>query len=376
MSGVSASVRSKWDHVPSWRLKAAPDLRSLARCFQDSRAEDLVPRKIISILPIFFLLLTPLSRAHEALAGQVVCGFNVKTGLQAKDWDLGNGIRTKAKSSLADANLIVEMMRAADWPQIQDPRRDGLGQPSLWLIRGVENAYVADELGWPTYPRSPAIFLDDDWARMLTNRTQSQWTRAAILAHELGHCRYRHEYEGSTGTIWQEEYAADRFAGAVLCKLGCPLEDAQSLYYEIAEEGPEDPSSHPSLSTRLQAVREGWLGAGCIENATPEPPSHSEWVTSTNCNLIRWVCTSKYGAISYSPSTRNHGYSYDYPDRFSAEKRAQYGCGQPDCQVVVWFCNACGALFVDDFGNWSAAWANDRETAEWKAKKLCGGVRR
>src|SRR5262245_31709818 len=50
-----------------------------------------------------------------------------------------------------------------------------------------------------------------------------------------------------------------------------------------------------------------------------------------------------YGAIAYSPSNRAHGWSYDYPSRRDAERRALAQCRRhaEDCIVPVWFRNAC-----------------------------------
>ena len=78
-----------------------------------------------------------------------------------------------------------------------------------------------------------------------------------------------------------------------------------------------------------------------------------------------------YGAIAITPDAEVWGYSYDYPTREQAEKRALKECGQADCRVQVWFKNACGAIAKDESGNLGWAWADTREQAEAEAISAC-----
>src|SRR5262245_53251859 len=90
------------------------------------------------------------------------------------------------------------------------------------------------------------------------------------------------------------------------------------------------------------------------------------------------VCTSiaqardYYGAIAYSPSTRAYGYSYDHYTRADAENRALAECRAraPDCQLPLWFRNACGALAIGPNG-WGTGWGTDRRLAESYAIQTC-----
>src|SRR5262245_65613021 len=72
-----------------------------------------------------------------------------------------------------------------------------------------------------------------------------------------------------------------------------------------------------------------------------------------------------YGAIAYSPTNRAHGWSYDYPSRKDAERRALAQCRRhaEDCVVPVWFRNACGALAVGSDG-YGSGWGPSRKSAE------------
>lgn len=79
-----------------------------------------------------------------------------------------------------------------------------------------------------------------------------------------------------------------------------------------------------------------------------------------------------FGAIAYSPSTRAHGWTYDYGSRREAQNVALAECRRhaDDCVVAVWFRNACGALAVglDGYG---AGWEANQVKAERSALKLC-----
>lgn len=80
-----------------------------------------------------------------------------------------------------------------------------------------------------------------------------------------------------------------------------------------------------------------------------------------------------YGAIAYSPSTGAHGYSYDYASRAVAERKALAECRKHarDCQVPLWFRNACGALAVGNGGGWGTGWGSNRALAERYALQSC-----
>ena len=79
-----------------------------------------------------------------------------------------------------------------------------------------------------------------------------------------------------------------------------------------------------------------------------------------------------YGAIAWSQRTKAHGWSRDYPTRTAAEKAALAGCAKlaKDCQVVLWFKNACGAIAIGPKGSgW--AWNADQTLAEAGALNAC-----
>jgi hypothetical protein len=77
-----------------------------------------------------------------------------------------------------------------------------------------------------------------------------------------------------------------------------------------------------------------------------------------------------YGAIAFSQDTGSVGYSNDYGTRAGAEERARAECGS-DCEVVLWFRNACGALATGDDNGYGTGWAASRREAEQVALSNC-----
>jgi hypothetical protein len=81
-----------------------------------------------------------------------------------------------------------------------------------------------------------------------------------------------------------------------------------------------------------------------------------------------------YGAIAYSKTTRAQGYVYDQDSQDEAESAALVSCSDSasDCEPLIWFRNACGALAVSSEGAYGGTWGEDEATAEQKALKACG----
>jgi len=81
-----------------------------------------------------------------------------------------------------------------------------------------------------------------------------------------------------------------------------------------------------------------------------------------------------YGAIAYSKTTRAQGYVYDSDSQDEAESEALVFCSDlaSDCEPLIWFRNACGALAVSSEGAYSGTWGDDEATAERKSLAACG----
>jgi hypothetical protein len=80
---------------------------------------------------------------------------------------------------------------------------------------------------------------------------------------------------------------------------------------------------------------------------------------------------SSFGAITYSPSSGEFGYSDHTANRAQAEDRAKSECGKNDCVVATWFFNHCGALATSSNGSWGAEQGGNERTARSLALTRC-----
>jgi len=102
------------------------------------------------------------------------------------------------------------------------------------------------------------------------------------------------------------------------------------------------------------------------------PPRSQPTQPSTTPATIPPTGADRYGAIAYSPTTRAHGWAYDYATQADAEAAALANCRKhaSDCLVPVWFRNACGALAVGPRG-YGSGWGTDQSIAEGYALQTC-----
>jgi len=81
-----------------------------------------------------------------------------------------------------------------------------------------------------------------------------------------------------------------------------------------------------------------------------------------------------FGAIAYSIETGSYGYSTGYSYRQAAESAAHDYCyqnGASDCNTVIWFNNACGALSLSSNGVYGAAYNASINRAQNAAVDYC-----
>ncbi len=80
----------------------------------------------------------------------------------------------------------------------------------------------------------------------------------------------------------------------------------------------------------------------------------------------------RYGAIVYSRTTGEFGYSYNHYSRESAEQSARDHCPAADGEVIGWARNVYVALAVgDDVAQYAWWWSGSRAEAERKALEAC-----
>ncbi|WP_459958454.1 DUF4189 domain-containing protein [Nocardia sp. IFM 10818] len=79
-----------------------------------------------------------------------------------------------------------------------------------------------------------------------------------------------------------------------------------------------------------------------------------------------------YGALALSRSTGNVAYAVNYTSWGSADSAAISKCGGGDCEVVVHFANACGAVAQGADTRFGWAWAPNKSEAETKAIEVLG----
>jgi serine/threonine-protein kinase len=86
----------------------------------------------------------------------------------------------------------------------------------------------------------------------------------------------------------------------------------------------------------------------------------------------RWnrVDQGTFGAIAYSPSTGNIGWSYGYGDGDSAKTAATSSCGVGDCAWQVVEQNEYAVIAIGTGGP-GVAWSTDYATAEQNALAAC-----
>lgn len=122
------------------------------------------------------------------------------------------------------------------------------------------------------------------------------------------------------------------------------------------------------LSRLCVAILIAW-SLSCGSN--PSQPTDNNKNTPPACTVRLWACTSKYGAIAYSPSTRASGIAYDWGSRAEAESSAIGYCAKGDCYVAAWFSNSCGAIAVAPTGQMATGTGSTGDTAQAFALATC-----
>jgi serine/threonine-protein kinase len=123
--------------------------------------------------------------------------------------------------------------------------------------------------------------------------------------------------------------------------------------------------------------------ADCMSGCQGDYYACSHAYSDRDCATARSICqqgcilrgSDRYGAIALSGATGKFGFSFDYPSRVAAERRALAECRSRseagDCAIEIWFYNTCGALALGPPPARGSAYAADEAAARGHALRAC-----
>ena len=102
------------------------------------------------------------------------------------------------------------------------------------------------------------IWYNQEFMDRITRASQTDWARIAIMAHEIAHHLFDHDFK-QTQNQHEKELDADSFSGHVLRYMNASLPQTQAAVNAYADEAGTE--THPPKSSRLAAIRYGWGAA-------------------------------------------------------------------------------------------------------------------
>jgi len=203
-----------------------------------------------------------------------------------------------------------------------------LGKPSPEAVKAIQ--WIADSIGIEndfvvksaTFKRSPLAYavlsggterhIVYDVDQFLAKDGQLSYVDIFIFAHEVGH-HINSDTSIKGRQKHMQELRADRYAGAVVNKLGGDLKDATAVTRHFSKSGSK---SHPPRSQRIKAITEGWQHAErmrYVENGRCQP----QWLgeafekdgqtcrVAMRCDIqglpIKFACQNNDGDWNWSP---------------------------------------------------------------------------
>jgi tetratricopeptide (TPR) repeat protein len=145
---------------------------------------------------------------------------------------------------------------------------------------------------------------------------QTSWAAYSVFAHEIGHHFSNHDLsETDMSKRKVAELEADKFAGAVMYKLGANLLEAQAGIKTFALEG--DSKTHPSAKSRLSAIAVGWSQAKDMESNKEEIKGELRLVTEADRKKAKEIVAEaqkvdKSGKYNYNDNVRTKYFSSEY----------------------------------------------------------------
>ncbi len=101
------------------------------------------------------------------------------------------------------------------------------------------------------------ILYNQEFMETIKDETRTHYAEFSVLAHEIGHHLAGHTLT-NTGSRYDIETEADKFAGFMLYKLGATITELKQCYSKLPIEGS---STHPPKSARIAAVSAGYYDA-------------------------------------------------------------------------------------------------------------------
>ena len=101
------------------------------------------------------------------------------------------------------------------------------------------------------------ILYSQEFMENLKDETRTNYAELGVLAHEIGHHLSGHTLT-NTGSRYDTELEADKFAGFMLYKLGATITEVKQCYSNLPSTGS---STHPPKSARIAAVSSGYYDA-------------------------------------------------------------------------------------------------------------------
>lgn len=103
------------------------------------------------------------------------------------------------------------------------------------------------------------VMIDNQFLDPLGDKYLSDYPAASIIAHEIAHHLNNHVLSDISANRYKQEIEADEFSGYVLNLIGATLDEALIGVKFYAS--PTGSSSHPSLTSRIEAIKRGYNNA-------------------------------------------------------------------------------------------------------------------
>lgn len=114
----------------------------------------------------------------------------------------------------------------------------------------------------------PYIVYNSELMSKLEILTGSKKAVISVLAHEIGHYLYHHDFNAKTGDRVQQELQADYWSGYTMYGIGVNPEEAVKAVELMTNEFP--PPTHPARSQREAKIKSGWWDAYLTEHHPPD----------------------------------------------------------------------------------------------------------